>query len=104
MKRTKKIGNIIILTVLTVAILFYMLPNVALIEQSLEIKASPDKVFELINRPDNWVEWYTPLKDTSGVKLRFIGTSAGRGAGMKWVSLDADNSTGLFDGGIVDIF
>jgi effector-binding domain-containing protein len=97
MKRTKKIGNIIILTVLTVVLLFYLLPNVALIEQSLEIKTPPDKVFELINRPENWAEWYKPLKDTSGIKLRFIGTSAGKGAGMKWVSHDPDHSTGIMN-------
>ena len=83
MKQTKKIGKIVTLAVLTVVALFYLLPNVAYIEQSLEIKATPDKVFELINRPKNWMEWYTPLQDTSHVKIRFIGTSEGRGAGMK---------------------
>jgi len=97
LKKTKKIGKIIILAVLTIAALFYLLPNVALIEQSLEIKATPDKVFELINRPENWTEWYTPLLDTSGVKLRFIGTSAGKGAGMKWASQNPDNSNGIMN-------
>ena len=97
MKRTKKIGKAIILTVLTISILFYLLPNVALIEQSLEIRATPDKVFGLINCPENWTEWYTPLQDTSGVKLRFIGTSSGKGAGMKWAGHDPDNSAGIMN-------
>jgi len=97
MTHAKKIGKIITLTVLTIAALFYLLPNVALIEQSLEIKATPDRVFELINRPENWTEWYTPLKDTSSVKLRFIGTSAGKGAGMKWVRQYPDHTTGIMN-------
>jgi len=96
-KQTKKIGKIIILTVLTVVALFYLLPNVAIIEQSLEIRATPDKVFELINRPENWTEWYTPFKDTSGIKIRFIGTSKGKGAGMKWVSKSQEASTGIMN-------
>ena len=84
MKRTKKTVRIVALTVLTIVALFYLLPNVAHIEQSLEISATPDKVFELISRPANWTQWYTPLQDTSGVKMLLVGTSAGKGAGMKW--------------------
>ena len=73
-----------------------MLPNVAHIEQSLEVRATPDKVFELINRPGNWIQWYSPLQDTSGVKILFVGTSAGKGAGMKWTSnRHAEPSTGM---------
>ena len=86
MKRTKQTGKIVALTALTIVALFYMLPNVAHIEQSLEVSATPDKVFELISRPANWTQWYTPLQDTSGVKILFVGTSAGKGAGMKWAS------------------
>ena len=97
MKHTKQIGKVVTLTVLTVAALFYLLPNVALIEQSMEIGATPDKVFELINRPENWAEWYTPLQDTSGVKLRFNGTAAGKGSGMKWISQNPDNLTGIMN-------
>ena len=97
MKRTKKIGKIVALTVLTVVALFYLLPNVAVIEQTLEIKASPDKVFELVNRPENWVDWYTPLRDTSGVKIRFTGTPAGRGAGMRWASNRQETFAGMMN-------
>ncbi|MDR1172501.1 MAG: hypothetical protein LBL24_08620 [Bacteroidales bacterium] len=97
MKHTKKTGKVIILTVLTVVVLFYLLPNVAFIEQSLEIRATPDKVFELINRPENWAEWYTPLRDTSGVKIRFIGTPEGKGAGMKWISNHSKTSAGIMN-------
>ena len=83
--------------VLTIVVLFYLLPNVAIIEQTMEIRATPDKVFEMINRPENWTEWYTPLQDTSGVKIRFIGRSLGKGAGMKWISGDPENSEGIMN-------
>ncbi len=85
-KQTKKIGKIVTLTVLTVVILFYLLPNVTHIEQSLEIDAPPDKIFDLINRPDRWAEWYVPLQDKAGVQIRFSGPSEGKGASMRWVS------------------
>jgi effector-binding domain-containing protein len=96
-KHTKKIGKIVTLAVLTVVVLFYLLPNVTVIEQSLEIKATPDKVFELINRPENWAEWYTPLQDTSGVRIRFVGTSEGKGAGMKWTGNHPEASSGIMN-------
>jgi len=96
-KQTRKIGKIITLLVFTIAVLFYLLPNVALIEQTLEIRATPDKVFELINRPVNWSEWYMPLRDASGVNIRFIGRSAGKGSGMKWVSNSPDASSGIMN-------
>lgn len=96
-KQTKKIGKVVTLTVLTVVLLFYLLPNVALIEQSLEIKTTPDKVFELVNRPENWAKWYSPLLDKSGVTIRFIGPAEGKGAGMKWVSTDPKMPGGMMN-------
>ena len=95
MKKTKKIGKIVIFTVLTIAVLFYLLPNVAYIEQMIEVRATSDKVFELINRPENWVEWYSPVMDSSTVKLSFFGRSEGKGAGMKWESSDPMTSEGI---------
>ena len=97
MKQTKKIVKIVTLLALTIAVLFYLLPNVALIEQTLEIRATPDKVFELINRPVNWSEWYTPLRDASGVNIRFIGASAGKGSGMRWASANPNASSGIMN-------
>ena len=97
MKHTRIIGKVFTIMVLTVVVLFYLLPNVAIIEQSLEIKATPDKVFELINRPENWTEWYSPFQNNSDVKIRFIGKSLGKGAGMKWVSDDPEQSEGIMN-------
>lgn len=97
MKQTKKIGKMVILAALTVAVLFYLLPNVFFIEQSMEIKATPSMVFELINQPENWIEWYTPLQDTSGVQIRFIGASSGKGAGMKWANNSAQTTSGTMN-------
>ena len=97
MKQTKKIGKIVILGILTIVVLFYLLPNVAFIEQTMEIKATPDKVFELINIPGNWVEWYTPIQDTTEVKIRLMGATKGKGAGMQWVSNHPENTAGIMN-------
>ena len=97
MKETKKIGKIVTLSVLTVVVLFYLLPNVALIEQTMEIKATPDRIFGLINSPENWAEWYTPIQDTSEVHVRLFGTPKGKGAGMQWVSHHPENATGIMN-------
>ena len=96
-KQTKKIGKIIALVVFALALLFYLLPNVALLEQTMEIRATPDKVFEMINCPVNWPEWYTPLHDASGVNVRFIGMSTGKGSGMKWASHNPDSFSGMMN-------
>ena len=95
MKHTKKIGKVVIFTALTIAGLFYLLPNVALIEQTLEIRATPNKVFELINCPKNWMEWYTPVMDSANVKMTFIGTYEGKRAGMKWTNNNGKVSEGI---------
>ena len=97
MKQAKKIGQYVVLTVLTVVVLFYMLPNVAHIEQSLEIKTTPDRIFELINCPENWTEWYTPVQNTAEVQIRLLGTPKGKGAGMRWVSRHPEYSTGIMN-------
>ena len=97
MNHTKKTGKVLTLTVLTAVVLFYMLPNVAFIEQTLEIRATPANVFELINRPENWVEWYTPVHDRSNVAVRFIGTSEGKGAGMRWATNSPKTSEGIMN-------
>lgn len=97
MKETKKIGKIVTLAVLTVVALFYLLPNVAFIEQNMEVKATPDRIFGLVNCPENWMEWYTPIQDTSEVKIRLLGTSKGKGAGMQWESSHSENATGIMN-------
>ena len=74
------------MTVLTGVLLFYLLPNVTVIEQSMEITAAPDRVFDLVSRPENWQQWYAPLTDKSGVQIRYDGPSEGRGAQMRWVT------------------
>ncbi len=86
MKQTKKIGKVFALAVLTILALFYTLPNVTHIEQSLEIPATSDQVFELINCPANWTEWYSPLRDKDGVQIIFSGPKEGKNAGMKWAN------------------
>jgi effector-binding domain-containing protein len=83
--------------VLTVAALLYLLPNVAYIEQTLDINATPDKVFALINRPDNWIEWYSPVMDSAGVTLSYTATSEGRGAGMNWTGKSSNKSNGTMN-------
>lgn len=94
MKQTKQIGKVIALTVLTIVILFYLLPNVTHIEQSMEIGTAPDKIFELINSPDKWAEWYIPILDPSGVQIRFSGPPSGKDAKMQWVSKNPKMSGG----------
>ncbi|MDR2038623.1 MAG: GyrI-like domain-containing protein [Bacteroidales bacterium] len=86
MSRVKKISKIVILTVLTVVVLFYLLPNVTYIEQSLEINTTPDKIFELVNSPEKWTEWYTPLRKDHEVRLHFSGPLNGKGAKLDWTS------------------
>ena len=92
MKKTKKVGKIITLAVLTIVILFYLLPNVTIIEQSLEIEAAPDRIFDLVDKPVNWTEWYTPLQDPSGVQIRYSGPVNGKGSNISWKAGNDENS------------
>src|SRR5690348_8976388 len=77
---------ILFIVVLIAAVLIYAAtrPNSFRIERSADIKASPDKVFALINDFHRWGAWSPWEKLDPNMKRTFGGPAAGQGSTYAW--------------------
>src|SRR5690242_14766011 len=86
--RSKSVVLKILLVVLAVvaAILIYAATKSSTfhIERTVTIKASPEKVFPLINDLHNWPRWAPQDREDSTMKRTFSDTTSGVGATSKW--------------------
>lgn len=77
---------VLILIVFAIAaILIYAAtkPNAYRVERSLNIKASPEKIFALINDFHLWALW-TPYDKDPAMKKTYGGSASGKGATYAW--------------------
>jgi uncharacterized protein YndB with AHSA1/START domain len=77
---------ILILMVLAiVAVLIFALrkPNTFHVERSIDIKATPEKIFSLINDFHQWALW-TPYDKDPSMKKTYGGSASGKGATYAW--------------------
>ena len=54
------------------------------VEQHIEIKAPPEKIFNLINDFHNWLSWSPWEKMDPALKRTYSGAAAGKGAVYEW--------------------
>ena len=66
-------------------------PDTFRVQRSAAIKASPDKIFALINDLHAWSSWSPYEKKDPAMKRTFGGASAGTGAVYEW---DGDKNVG----------
>ena len=66
-------------------------PDTFRVQRSAAIKASPDKIFALINDLHAWSSWSPYEKKDPAMKRTFGGASAGKGAVYEW---DGDKNVG----------
>lgn len=71
---------------LTAAILIYAAakPSTFQVERMVTIKASPEKVFPLINDLHNWPHWAPQDREDPTMKRTFSGATSGVGASSEW--------------------
>lgn len=78
------IGIVIVLFVL-VGVAF-LLPQKVHVERSVDIRATPDQVFAMVNSFQRFNEWSPWFEKDPNAKYTFEGPSAGVGAKMSWAS------------------
>jgi uncharacterized protein YndB with AHSA1/START domain len=61
-------------------------PKIFSVQRSINIKASPDKIFELINDFHHWSGWAPQDKEDHTMKRTYGGAVNGEGAVSEWVS------------------
>jgi len=59
-------------------------PSTFHIKRSVTIKASPDKIFPLINDLHNWPRWAPQDREDPTMKRTFSGAASGSGAASDW--------------------
>lgn len=83
----------IIVAVLIAAALIFAAtrPDVFRVERSIDIKASPEKIFALINDLHSWTTWSPYEKKDPEMKRQHSGAASGKGAIYEW---DGDKQVG----------
>ena len=80
----KMIGLIVIFAIAAIFIFAAMQPNSFRVQRSATIKASPEKVFALINDLHRWEAWSPWEKIDPAVKRKYSGAENGKGALYTW--------------------
>jgi uncharacterized protein YndB with AHSA1/START domain len=77
---------LLVILALIAAILIYAAakPSTFHVERSVTIKASPEKVFPIINDLHNWPRWAPQDREDSTMKRTFAGAESGTGATSDW--------------------
>lgn len=76
---------VIVIIALIAGILIYAStkPDIFRVERSISIKASPEKIFPLINDFHSWQAW-TPYNKDPAMKKIYSGSDSGKGARYAW--------------------
>jgi len=77
---------VIVLVVLVAAVLVYAAtkPDTFRIERTASVKASPEKLFAIINDLHNWDAWSPYEKLDPAMKQTLSGSASGKGAVYEW--------------------
>lgn len=87
----KIIGIVTIFAIVAILIFAAMQPSNFRVQRSTTIKASPEKVFALINDFHHWAAWSPWEKVDPAVKRSYSGAESGKGAAYGW---DGNNEAG----------
>jgi len=79
---------IIVIAVLVAIVLVFAAtkPKIFTVQRTINIKAPPDKIFELVNDFHNWSGWAPQDKEDPTMKRTYSGAVSGKGAVSEWVS------------------
>jgi uncharacterized protein YndB with AHSA1/START domain len=76
---------IVVVLVITAALIYAATkPNTFRVQRTVNIKASPDKVFEFVNDFHTWAAWSPWEKKDLAMKKTHSGPAQGKGAVLEW--------------------
>jgi len=87
----KNIALIIVVLIFAVLVFAATQPDTFRVERSINIKASPEKIFPLMNDLHNWTAWSPYEKKDPDMKRQHSGATSGKGAIYEW---DGDKQVG----------
>lgn len=86
--------NIALIAIVLIAVLLIFAatrPDNFHVERTVEIKASPEKIFPLMNDMHHWTMWSPYDKKDPNMKRQYSGPASGKGAIYEW---DGDKQVG----------
>lgn len=87
----KNIALIAVVLIAAVLIFAATRPDTFRVERSIDIKASPEKIFPLMNDLHSWTAWSPYEKKDPNMKRQNSGAASGKGAIYEW---DGDKQVG----------
>ena len=80
----KLIGGLAVVAIVVILVLAAMKPSDFVVERSVTINTTPEKIAPLINDFHNWDEWSPWVKLDPAMKTSFSGASTGVGSVYEW--------------------
>ena len=80
----KIVAFVLFIAIAGILVLAATRPDTFRVERSVAAKASPDKLFELVNDLHGWAAWSPYEKRDPGMKRAFAGPGKGKGAIYEW--------------------
>jgi len=80
----KLIGGLAVVAIVVILILAAMKPSEFVVERSVTVNTTPEKIAPLINDFHNWNEWSPWAKLDPAMKASFSGAPAGVGSVYEW--------------------
>lgn len=94
MKALKKIVLAALVLPVVIVIGSFFLPSRYHVERSVVVKASPEAIFEQVNRLKHWPEWTAwTVQKYPDMKIAFSGPESGVGAVYTWEGKSSGNGT-----------
>jgi hypothetical protein len=93
-------AGVLVVAIAAVAVYAATLPNDFRIARTASIKASPDKIFPLINDLKSFNEWNPFAKQDPSIAITYNQAQVGKGAGYVW---DSDGRSGKGSLEITDV-
>ncbi|MBI4807802.1 MAG: SRPBCC family protein [Nitrosomonadales bacterium] len=79
-----KLVVLVVVVLLTIVLVYVATrPDTLHVERAIDIKASPEKIFGLINDFRQWNDW-TPYNKDPAMKKTYSGSASGKGAMYAW--------------------
>ena len=64
----------------------FFIPSTFLVQRSIDINATPKKVYDLVVEPKRWKDWSVWTKRDPDMRITYSGPPFGMGARWSWVS------------------
>ncbi|MES2038015.1 MAG: SRPBCC family protein [Pseudomonadota bacterium] len=91
MKIIKWSAGILITAIALILAIAYSLPNEYKVVRSVQIHATPAKIFPLIATPKEWKNWSVWNQRDPNMKMEFSGPESGTNAAWEWKSASQGN-------------